>query len=89
MYKYMKNDNKELTILQLMEVLSETSEDTRLEEDFWRVNGSAASELATRLSITPTQAILFSICLRKGPRNVDYDDIARHLEISNIRALNY
>ena len=81
-----KQDN---TLLQLMEILSEKSDDSRLGEEFWAQNGDAANELAERLSITPTQAVLFSICLRKGPRNVDFDDIARHLDISNIRALNY
>ena len=81
-----KQDN---TLLQLMEILSEKSDDSRLSEEFWAQNGDAANELAARLSITPTQAVLFSICLRRGPRNVDFDDIARHLDISNIMALNY
>ena len=81
-----KQDN---TLLQLMEILSEKSDDSRLGEEFWAQNGDVANELAERLSITPTQAVLFSICLRRGPCNVDFDDIARHLEISNIRALNY
>ena len=78
-----------MTILQLMEVLSEESDDSKLEENFWVENGAAAAELAKRLSLTPKQAVLLSICLRRGPRNVDFDDIARHLDISNIRALNY
>ena len=82
-------NNQEYTLLQLMEVLSEKSNDSRLGEEFWAGNGGYAEELAKRLSVTPTQAVLFSICLRNGPRNVDFDDIARHLDISNIRALNY
>ncbi|MBR5076949.1 MAG: AAA family ATPase [Bacteroidales bacterium] len=85
----MKNTKQNNTILQLMEILSEKSEDTHLNEAFWAENGSVADELAARLSITPTQAVLFSVSLRKGPRNVDFDDIARHLDISNIRALTY
>ena len=78
-----------MTILQLMEVLSEKSDDSKLEEEFWTEAGASAAELGKRLAITPTQAVLLSICLRRGPRNVDFDDIARHLDISNIRALNY
>lgn len=81
-----KQDN---TLLQLMEILSEKSDDSRLCEEFWAENSVCANDLAARLSITPTQAVLFSICLRRGPRNVDFDDIAHHLDISNIRALNY
>ena len=76
-------------MLQLMEILAENSDDSKLEENFWVENGAVAAELATRLSITPTQAVLLSICLRKGPRRVDFDDIANHLDINNIRALSY
>ena len=77
------------TLLQLMEILSKKSDDSRLGEEFWAENGSVADELANRLSITPVQAVLLSICLRRGPRSVDFDDIAHHLDISNIMALNY
>ena len=79
----------EMTILQLMEILAEKSNDSKLGEEFWAENAAVAAELATRLALTPAQSVLLSICLRHGPRNVDFDDIARHLDISNIRALNY
>ena len=77
------------TLLQLMEILSEKSDDSKLSDKFWVENGCYAEEMACRLSITPIQAVLLAICLRHGPRNVDFEDIARHLDISNIRALNY
>ena len=83
-----QNSNKN-TLLQLMEILSEKSDDSHLGDEFWKDNKVYADELANRLSITPQQAVLLSICLRKGPRCVDFDDIARHLDISNIRALNF
>ena len=79
----------DMTMLQLMEALSENSDDSKLGDEFWTENGETATELAKRLSITLTQAVLLSVCLRQGPRNVDFDDIARHLDISNIRALTY
>ena len=79
----------EKSILQLMDLLSERSNDSKLGDEFWSDNQEAASVLASRLNITPLQAVLLSICLRHGPRNVDYDDISRHLDISNIRALEY
>ena len=85
----MSKKNTPKTLLQLMEILSENADDSRLEDDFWTENGTVAAKLAKRLSITPTQAVLLSICLRRGPRNVDFGDIARHLAISNIRALTY
>jgi len=77
------------TILQLMDFLSEQSNDSQLGDEFWAENMDEATDLATRLCITPLQAVLLSICLRRGPRNADFDDIARHLDISNIRALEY
>ena len=77
------------TILQLMDFLSEQSDDSRLGDEFWADNQADATDLATRLCITPLQAVLLSICLRRGPRNADFDDIAKHLNISNIRALEY
>jgi ATP-dependent 26S proteasome regulatory subunit len=87
-----KQNNTQMTnksILQLMDLLSERSNDSKLGDEFWAKNQKVASALATRLNITPLQAVLLSICLRHGPRNVDYDDISRHLDISNIRALEY
>ena len=77
------------TILQLMDFLSEQSNDSQFGDEFWADNQAVATDLATRLCITPLQAVLLSICLRRGPRNADFDDIARHLDISNIRALEY
>ena len=88
----MENTDKQLTdmtLLQLMEILAEKSDDSKLDEDFWDDNGAVAAELAARLSITPTQAVLLSICLRRGPRCVEFSDLASHLDISNIRALGY
>ena len=85
----MKQNTQENTLLQLMEILSDTSDDSRLSDEFWADNRVYADELAARLSITPTQAVLLSICMRRGPRGVNFDDIASHLDISNIRALNY
>ena len=72
-----------------MEILSENSDDSRLSDEFWADNQACADELAARLCITPVQAVLLSICLRHGPRCVNYNDIARHLDVSNIRALEY
>ena len=77
------------SILQLMDLLSEKSYDSKLGDEFWADNQDAAAALASKLNITQQQAVLLSICLRHGPRNVDYNDISRHLDISNILALDY
>lgn len=87
-----KENNTHMTeksILQLMDLLSERSDDSKLGDKFWADNQTVANALASRLKITPLQAVLLSICLRHGPRNVDFTDISRHLDISNIRAMEY
>ena len=85
----MMNNENQKTILQLMDILAEKSDDSKLGDDFWVENGAVAAELASRMSITPKQAVLLSVCLRRGPRRVDFGDIASHLDISNIQALGY
>ena len=64
----------ELTILQLMEVLAEKTDDSRLGEEFWNDNGAYAAELASRLLIKSRQAVLLSICLLKESRRVDFEE---------------
>ncbi len=46
----MENNNEEKTILQLMEILSEKSDDSKLGDEFWAENGAIAAELANRLA---------------------------------------
>ena len=45
--------------------------------------------LAESYGISERQVVLFCICMEKGPRRVDYDDLASHLDVSNIRILSY
>ena len=77
------------TILQMMDHLSEVSDDSQLSDAFWESNKEEASALADRLGINLVQAVLLSVCLRLGPRNIDFNDLARFLDVSNIRALEY
>ena len=45
--------------------------------------------LAQVYGITPLQAVLFCVCMQKGPRRVDFDDLASFLDIGSIRMLTY
>ena len=45
--------------------------------------------VADGYGINHRQAIIFCICLDRGPRNVDYRDIANFLDVSKVRALSY
>ncbi len=77
------------TLLQAIENLVVLSSDSELSDDFWKKARTDAKYLAKRMGITECQAVFFSICLEKGPRNVDLDDIARHLDLRTIRIMQY
>ena len=47
------------------------------------------SLLAESFGITERQAVLFCVCMEKGPRRVDYDDLASFLDLNKIGVLSY
>lgn len=47
----MESKNEEKTILQLMEILSEKSNDSKLGEEFWAENGAAAALPASFMAL--------------------------------------
>ena len=78
-----------LTLLQAIERVVELARDSKMCADFMRLAKPELSFLATSYGITERQAVLFCVCMEKGPRRVDYDDIASYLDISKIKALGY
>ena len=83
------NTKKEMTLLQAMECIVELSRESKLSKEFFRKAKDEIKLLADRYGITETQAVLFSICMEKGPRRVDYDDLSSYLDISKIKILGY
>ena len=81
-----KND---MTLLQAMERIVELSRDSKLSKEFFRKAKAEIKLLAESYGISETQAVLFCVCMEKGPRRVDYDDLSRYLDISNIKMLAY
>lgn len=80
---------KSLTLLQAMERIAELSKDSQLSKELFRRAKTEIKLLADSYGITELQAVLFCVCMEKGPRRVDYDDLARHLDINKIRILGY
>ena len=78
-----------ITLLEAIEQVVHLSEDTFLSEAFLKKAYPWTSHLAQRYGISERQAVLFCISMEKGPRRVDYNDLARHLGVSHIRALSY
>ena len=77
------------TLLEAIERVVELSKDSKMSNDFLLNASPEIGLIADSYDITEQQAVLFCICMERGPRRVDYDDFARHLDLSNIRVLSY
>ena len=77
------------TLLEAIERVVELSKDSKMSNDFLQNASLEIGLIADSYGITEQQAVLFCICMEHGPRRVDYDDLARHLDLSNIRVLSY
>ena len=80
---------KDMTLLQAMEHIVELSYNSKLSKEFFRQAKTEIKLLAESYGITESQAVLFSVCMEKGPRNVDYNDLADYLDINKIKMLSY
>ena len=76
-----------LTLLQAIETVAERSNESKMSKDFMKSVKTETAFLSKKYGITEQQAVLFAICMDEGPNNVDYRDIARHIDINNIAAL--
>lgn len=77
------------TLLEAIERVVELSKDSKMSNDFLQNASLEIGLIADSYGITEQQAVLFCICMERGPRRVDYDDFASHLDLSNIRVLSY
>lgn len=77
------------TLLEAIERVVELSKDSKMSNDFMLNASPEIGLIADSYNITEQQAVLFCICMERGPRRVGYDDFANHLDLSNIRVLSY
>jgi hypothetical protein len=80
---------KEMSLLQAIEHVVELAEDSKLSKEFMKKAKTEIQLLAKSYGITERQAVLFCICMEKGPRRVDYDDLASYLDLNKIGVLSY
>lgn len=80
---------QEMTLLRAIEHVVEVVKNSKLKAICKAEMADEVRYIAERYGITERQAILFCICMEQGPRNVDYDDLARYLDVSTIRILSY
>ena len=78
-----------MTLLQAIERVVELSDDSKMSKEFMKKAKAELQLLASSYGITERQAVLFCVCMEKGPRRVDYSDLACHLDIKKITALGY
>ena len=76
-------------LLQAIERVAELSRDSKMNDEFMMKASPEIELLAERYGITERQAVLFCICMEKGPRRVDYDDLASHLDMNKISVLGF
>ena len=84
-----KKTPKKLTLIDAIETIIEKSKDSQLKTPLFKSASREIEFLADSYGISPAQAVLFSIAMDKGPRRIDLDDLARHLNINSIRMLQY
>ena len=77
------------TLLQSIEKVVELSKDSQMSEEFMLKAAPEIGLLTESFGITERQAVLFCICMEKGPRRVDYDDLASYLDMNKISVLSY
>ena len=70
----MKKDMmKTPTLLQAVERVVELSRDSKLSDEFMKEASLEVGFLADKFGITERQAVLFCVCMEKGPRRVDFE----------------
>ena len=84
-----KAEKKQMTLLQAIERVVELSKDSKMSAAFMRKAKKEIEFLSQSYGISERQAVLFCICMEKGPRRVDYDDLASYLDINKISALGF
>ena len=77
------------TLLSAIESVVASAKDSQLSDQFFIDRKIELKFLADSYGITPRQAALFCVCMEKGPRRIDFDDLASYLDINTIRILSY
>ena len=88
----MNNTNskkKEMTLLQAIERVVELAKDSKMSQEFMKKAKTEIQLLAKSYDITERQAVVFCVCMEKGPRRVDYDGLASYLDLNKISVLSY
>ena len=84
-----RKKNQQKSVPTLLQAIEKVAEDSKMSEEFMLKAAPEISLLAESFGITERQAVLFCVCMEKGPRRVDYDDLASYLDLNKIGVLSY
>lgn len=81
---------KRLNLLSAIEQIVELSEDSNLSDEFFSKAKRPVAFVAKKLSLTPIQAVLFSLFIDKSDdQNIRISDLASYLRCRNVRIIRY
>ena len=75
------------TLLNAIEHIVEAARNSQLSDEAMAMMAPDTKFLAKSFGVTERQAVLFCICMEKGPRRVDFSDLASFLGVNHIRIL--
>ena len=76
-------------LLSVIESVAISAQKSQLCDQFFIDRKVELKFLSDSYGITPRQAALFCVCMEKGRRRIDFDDLASYLDLSTIRILSY
>ena len=83
------SNKKEMTLLHAIERVVEVSKNSHMNKSVLKKAKKEINFLAKSYDITEQQAVLFCVCMERGPHCVNYDDLSTHLDVSKISAYSY
>ena len=84
-----RSTKKKITLLQAVEKVITLTEDSKLDKKILQKVKPYSSFIAESYGITEMQAVLFCVCLEKGPNRVDFNNLARFLDLNCIHMYSY
>ena len=77
------------TLLQAIERVVDLAKDSKMSPEFMKKAKSDLQFLSKSYGITERQAMFFCICMEEGPYRVNYNDLARYLDIRKINMMGF
>ena len=84
-----RSKKPKFTLLQAVERIVEESRDSKLNDEFMNECHDEIQYIADSYGITPMQAVLLCVTLECGPYNVNFYELPRFFDMSNVKSLSF